>query len=94
MFMDKNRRDSKDPMPSAGFTARGSFGGNDPGDGKPREKCGSGTGEKVSVESRFDSSKPGPEQPERDGGGNKPVSQAMESHGQKKAEHVKASQRF
>ena len=90
--MANSKRDSKDPMPSAGYTARLGFGGNDPGTGG--EKVGSGTAEKVSPASRFDSNKPGPEQPGRDGGGNKPVGQVVENHGQRKAERVKASQRF
>lgn len=89
----KQSRDSKDPAPSAGFTARRGFGGNDPGTGG--EKVGSGTAERVSVASRFDKNKPGPAQPVRSGqAGNTPVSQAKEDHGQRKAEYVKASQRF
>lgn len=92
--MAKNRRDSKDPLPSEGYTARLSFGGNDPGTGG--EKVGSGTAEKVSASQNRTT---GPEakavdQPGRDGGGNKPVAQVIENHGQKKAERVKASQRF
>lgn len=92
--MAKNRRDSKDPQPSAGYTARLSFGGNDPGTGG--EKVGSGTAEKVLASQNRTT---GPEakaveQPGRDGAGNSPVSQVVENHGQKKAERIKASQRF
>lgn len=92
--MANRKRDSKDAMPSAGYTARLGFGGNDPGTGG--EKVGSGTAEKVSASQNRTT---GPEakavdQPERDGGGNVPVAQVVENHGQKKAERVKASQRF
>lgn len=93
MNSKKQVRDSKDPMPTANNSQR-KGGGNDPapaGDEKLNQK----KAERVSPASRFDSPKPGPEQPTRTGGdGNSPVAQAMESHGQKKAEYVKASQRY
>ena len=89
----KVKRDSKDPMPNANNTPR-SGGGNEPYP-SGAEKHGQKKAERVTVASRFDKDKPGPEQPTRCGGnGNVPVSQAPEDHNQKKAEHVKASQRF
>jgi hypothetical protein len=89
-----SKRDSKDPLPSAGYTARLGFGGNDPGTGG--EKVGSGTAEKVSAsQNRTTGSEANAvKQPMRDGGGNEPISQVIEQHGQRKAERVKASQRF
>lgn len=87
------KRDSKDPMPTEKNSDR-IGGGNDPAPAGA-EKLGQKKAERVSVASRFDSPKPGPEQPTRTGGdGNSPVAQAKESHNQSKAEHVKASQRF
>jgi hypothetical protein len=89
----KMKRDSKDPMPKAENSAR-IGGGNDPAVAGG-EKLGQKKAERVSVASRFDKNKPGPEQPTRSGGnGNVAATQAVCDHGQKKAEHVKASQRF
>lgn len=87
-----SKRDSKDPMPTSANSARVG-GGNDPAVAGA-EKLGQKKAERVAASARFDSNKPGPEQPGRDGGGNMPVSQVVESHGQKKAERVKPSQRF
>jgi hypothetical protein len=88
----KMKRDSKDGMPTERNSARDG-GGNDPVKGG--EKLGQKKAERVSVASRFDKNKPGPEQPTRSGGnGNVAATQAVCDHGQKKAEHIKASQRF
>ena len=91
--MSKVTRDSKDPMPTANNTQR-KGGGNDPAPAGD-EKLGQKKAERVTAAARFDSNKPGPEQPTRSGGdGNVAASQATESHNQRKAERVKASQRF
>ena len=100
----KVKRDSKDPMPKAQNSAR--VGGGNMPYPAGAEKHGQAKAERVSVVSRFDKDKPGPEQPTRnaDGeknfhqvktsGGNVPSTQAPEDHNQRKSEYVKASQRF
>lgn len=89
----KNVRDSKDPMPNASNSQRKGD-GNDPAPAGD-EKLGQKKAERILPSSRFDSQKPGPEQPTRSAGdGNTPVAQAPESHNQKKSERIKASQRF
>ena len=100
----KVKRDSKDPMPKAQNSAR--VGGGNMPYPAGAEKHNQKKAERVSVASRFDKDKPGPEQPTRneDGkrnpfgieqsGGNIPADQAREDHNQSKAEYVKASSRF
>ena len=100
----KVRRDSKDPMPTENNSQRVG-GGNEPYP-TGKEKHNQKKAERVTVASRFDKDKPGPEQPTRneDGkrnpfgieqsGGNIPADQAREDHNQSKAEYVKASSRF
>lgn len=89
----KVTRDSKDPMPTEKNSAR-IGGGNDVAPAGA-EKLGQKKAERVTPASRFDSPKPGPEQPTRTAGdGNTPVAQAAESHNQKKSERIPASRRF
>ena len=100
----KVKRDSKDPMPKAENSAR--VGGGNLPYPAGAEKHAQSKAERVSVASRFDKNKPGPEQPTRnDGGkttqhgvkqsgGNVAATQAVEDHDQKKAQRVTAAQRF
>lgn len=101
----KLRRDSKDPMPTANYSQRDGFGGNEPG--TKDEKHAAKKGERITANQNRST---GPEamavtQPTRNsdmddshgigaGGGNVPVNQNPEDHAQKKAERVKESQRW
>lgn len=89
--MANNKRDSKDPQPTADNSRRlgKDGGGNTPVTG---EKHDSAKAERVSAESRL-SKGVGPAQPTRQNGdGNTTVS--GESHGQAKAERVPESARW
>jgi hypothetical protein len=98
------KRDSKDPQPTSRNSAR--VGGGNVPYPAGSEKHGQAKAEHVSVASRFDKNKPGPEQPTRNkggkttehgvpqSGGNVAATNAVEDHNQRKSEHVRASQRY
>ncbi len=89
--MAKDKRDSKDPMPTANNSTRGSDGGgNTPVTG---EKHDAPKGEKVSAASRFDGTTRADVNAERPMGGNTSKDGSGESHDAKKAERIPASRR-
>ena len=100
----KVKRDSKDPMPTENNSQR--VGGGNEAYPAGKEKHNQKKAERVTVASRFDLVKPGPEQPERNSDGNKnpfginqtggniAADQAREDHDQKKAQYIKPASRF
>jgi len=87
--MSYNKRDSKDPMPTADNVYRENEAGNVPVTGEDHDQK---KAEKVSAASRFGSGI-GPDQPTRqDGDGNMPAT--GESHDQSKASAIPASRRW
>jgi hypothetical protein len=91
--MAKEKRDSKDPMPTAANTGRDGKdgGGNTPVTG---EKHDSKKAERVTVASRFDGTFKGDVNAERPMGGNTSKDGSGESHDAKKSEKIPASSRF
>lgn len=102
----KLRRDSKDPMPTANYSQRDGFGGNEPG--TKDEKHAAKKGERITASQNRST---GPEamavdQPKRNAGGkttqqgvpqsggNVPAMNQTEDHAQSKAERIKESQRW
>ena len=87
--MAQQKRDSKDPMPTANNTQKQNEAGNVPVTGEKHDQA---KAEHVSAASRFGNDI-GPEQPTRQNGdGNTSVT--GESHDQAKAEHIPASRRY
>lgn len=91
--MAKEKRDSKDPMPSASNSQRAGKdgGGNTPVTG---EKHDAKKAERVTVASRYDGTFKGDVNAERPMGGNTSKDGSGESHDAKKSERIPASSRF
>lgn len=91
--MAKEKRDSKDPMPSENNSQRAGKdgGGNTSVTG---EKHDSSKGERVPETCRFNNTFKGDVNEERPAGGNTTEGGSGESHDAKKAERVSAASRF
>ena len=91
--MSKEKRDSKDPMPTASNSGRdGKDGGGNTSVGG--EKHDARKAEKVSAASRYDGTTKADVNAERPMGGNTSKDGSGESHDAKKAERVSEKSRF